>query len=77
MSVDLTPGLILLLWVLGLVGNAVWAVSTLFGALFGRASKYRMSRRDRLAVGLGLTAMFAVSLLIFVLLVKRWVRTDA
>ncbi len=75
MSVGLVPALILLVWLLGLIGNAVWAVSTVTGAVARIVRGDRKAGRERLKVGAGLVVMLLVNGLIFFLLVKRWVKT--
>jgi len=75
MSVGLVPALILLVWLLGLIGNVVWAVSTVAGAVVRIVRGDRRAGRERLKVGAGLVVMLLVNGLIFFLLVKRWVKT--
>lgn len=75
MSVGLIPAVILFVWLLGLIGNAVWAVSTVAGAVARLVRGDRKAGRERLTVGAGLVVMLVINGLIFFLLVERWVKT--
>jgi hypothetical protein len=68
------PGFILLLWLLGLVGNAV-GPSRLWSGSGHLPPRRPEGRPGAPGVGMFLVAMFLVSGLIFLVLFNRWVTT--